>query len=376
MFKNLHELITSMPDEKTCREYLIKERWNGVITCPYCKHEKCYVIEGGKRFKCASKACYKKFSATVGTVMEASNIPLTKWFMGIYLVTAHKRGISSYQLARDLGIAQKNSWFMIHRIREALRSKQGVQLGESKPVEADETFVGGKYANMHLKKRKKIIEENDGNPYANKTTVLGMIEREGKLVAKVIPKKQPHEIGKTIAETVIKGSTLITDTANLYAKITHHYNYLSVNHSIQVYVKNNAHTNSIEGAFSHFKRSIYGTFFQISAKHTQRYCDEFAYKFNSRKIKDSDRFNHALGCIEGRLTYKKLIAVVPQKDIVLTEKPKNRGYGIIQLRDGEIIGQYSSIFEAQQKTGIDRNNIRKACKGERDSAGGYEWIYS
>ena len=128
MFKNLHELITSMPDEKTCRDYIARQRWqDGKAVCPYCSHTHCYVIEGGKRYKCGSKTCYKKFSVTVGTVMEASNIPLNKWLMGIYLVAAHKRGISSYQLAKDLGIAQKNSWFMINRIREALRSKEYIQ---------------------------------------------------------------------------------------------------------------------------------------------------------------------------------------------------------------------------------------------------------
>src|ERR1700688_416247 len=123
MFNNLRELITSMPDEKACRDYLIKERWNGIPVCPYCGYDKCYVIEGGKRFKCGSKACYKKFSVTVGTLMEASNIPLNKWLMAIYLCTAHKKGISSHQLGRDLGIAQKSAWFMLHRIRGMAKAR-------------------------------------------------------------------------------------------------------------------------------------------------------------------------------------------------------------------------------------------------------------
>ena len=121
MFNNLRELIATIPDEKACREYLIKERWNGVIVCPYCSCEKCYVIENGKRFKCGSKACYKKFSVTVGTVFEASNIPLTKWLMALYLCTAHKKGISSYQLGKDVGVAQKSAWFMLHRLREIMK---------------------------------------------------------------------------------------------------------------------------------------------------------------------------------------------------------------------------------------------------------------
>ncbi|MEI9955143.1 MAG: IS1595 family transposase [Ferruginibacter sp.] len=238
MFKNLRELITSMPDETTCRTYLIKERWNGVILCPYCSCERVTVIENGKRFKCNHKDCRKNFSVTVGTIMEASKIPLTKWLTAIYITTAHKRGISSYQLGRDLGLSQKSAWFMLHRIREMLRMKEDVVLGINNPVEADETFIGGKYANMHNSKRKKF----DSNDYfANKTTVLGMIEREGNLVAKVMV-NNATSIPKTIAETVKKEATLITDSSNLYNNISHSYNYHAVNHTIQEYVRDNVHT--------------------------------------------------------------------------------------------------------------------------------------
>ncbi|MBS1510691.1 MAG: IS1595 family transposase [Bacteroidetes bacterium] len=373
MFKNLRELITSMPDEKTCRDYVIKERWNGVISCPYCGCERVTVIEGGKRFKCNHKDCRKNFSCTVGTIMEASKIPLTKWLTAIYLITAHKRGISSYQLGRDLGISQKSSWFMLHRIREMLRIKEDVVLGESQPVEADETHIGGKFANMNNAKRKKYNEI--GNPLENKTTVLGMIEREGNLVAKVVNNSR-IAIPKSIAETVKLNATLITDSSNLYNRIAHGYDYHAVNHSIQEYVRGNAHTNTIEGAFSHLKRMVIGTYYQISSKHTQRYCDEFAYRFNSRKIKDADRFTLTMGRIAGRLTYKALIAATVPKEITLTEKPANRNKGVIQLLDGEIIGQYSSTKQAAKITGFSRTNIAKVCKGIRKSAGGYDWIYA
>lgn len=162
MFTNLIELIKSMPDEQTCRNYIAEQRWGkDRVVCPYCNNEKAYVIEGGKRYKCASKACYKKFSVTVGTIMEASNIPLVKWLTGIYLVSSHKKGISSYQLGRDLGIAQKNSWFMLHRIREMLRCKETVVLGENNPVEVDEMFVGGSISNKHNSKRKLFAANPD-----------------------------------------------------------------------------------------------------------------------------------------------------------------------------------------------------------------------
>jgi len=156
MFNNLHELIASIPDEKSCRDYLIKERWNGVITCPYCGFEKCYVIENGKRFKCASKACYKKFSVTVGTIFEASNIPLNKWFMAGYLALSHKKGISSYQLAKDIGVAQKTAWFMLHRLRQLMKPSEEIKL--SGTVEVDEVYIGGRMKNKHKKVRANYKE--------------------------------------------------------------------------------------------------------------------------------------------------------------------------------------------------------------------------
>lgn len=375
MFNNLRELILSMPTEKACREYLAKQRWaDGKATCPYCGHGKCYSIEDGERYKCASKECYKRFKITVGTIFEASNIPLVKWFTAIYLTTAHKKGVSSYQLGKDIGVTQKSAWFMIHRIREALRNKHTVTLGESYPVEADETFVGGKFGNMHSKRRKKYQES--GDPMANKTTVLGMIERNGELVAKVIPVSNSIMIPKTIAETVKKNATLITDSSNLYNKISHSYNYHAVNHSMQEYVRENIHTNTIEGVFSHFKRMLIGTYHQISSKHTQRYCDEFSFRYNLRKMNDADRFSYALTAVNGRLTYKALVASNKPEQITLDHKPVNRHKGVIQLQDGEIIAHYKSIKEANKLTGINKGTISRACNGKRPMAGGYVWIFA
>lgn len=374
MFNNLRELISSMPDENTCRQYLAKQRWNGNTVCPYCGHSKCYTIEGGKRYKCADKTCFKRFTVTVGTIFEASNVPLNKWFTAIYLCTAHKRGISSYQLAKDIGVTQKTGWFMLHRIREVLRPKNVKVLGLNAPVEADETFVGGKYANMHNKKRIPLLES--GDYFANKTTVLGMIERGGELIANVVPPRNTKELTRNIITHVQKNATLITDSTSVYNNITHSYNYHAVNHSISEYVNGDNHTNTIEGAFSHFKRSIYGTFFQISAKHTQRYCDEFAAKYNSRKIKDADRFVMTIQNAECRLKYKTLVAALPPSVITVNSVTENRNYGIIQLKDGEVIGHYNSIKEAHKKTGLDRHSIRKALKGIYKKTGGFNWIYA
>jgi transposase-like protein len=143
MVKNLKDLMSKFKDEQACRDFMVQQRWNGVPECPYCGHRKSYKIEGGERFKCANQTCYKKYSATVGTVFEASNIPLTTWFPAMYIISAHKKGISSVQLAKDLGVTQKTAWFMLHRIRESLKEDHSEMLGGI--VESDETYMGRKY---------------------------------------------------------------------------------------------------------------------------------------------------------------------------------------------------------------------------------------
>jgi transposase-like protein len=137
MVSNLKELFAQFNDETKCREFLVQKRWNGKPLCPHCTSDKSYVIEGGKRFKCGNPSCYKKYTVTVGTVFEASNIPLTTWFAAMYILSAHKKGISSVQLAKDLGVIQKTAWFMNHRIRESLKEKNSPLL--SGTVEIDET---------------------------------------------------------------------------------------------------------------------------------------------------------------------------------------------------------------------------------------------
>lgn len=173
MFTNLKELIQSMPDENTCRQYLAKQRWpDGKASCPYCGYGKCYDIEKGKRYKCGNPECYKKFSVTVGTVFEASNVPLSKWFMAVYLCINHKKGISSYQLGRDIGVAQKSAWFMLHRVRELMRPKENLKLDNI--VEVDEVYIGGKVGNMS--KHKRTVLRETGLTYNTKTLVMGLVE--------------------------------------------------------------------------------------------------------------------------------------------------------------------------------------------------------
>ncbi len=289
---------------QSCRDYLAKERWNGIVICPYCGYDKCYVIENGKRFKCGSKECYKKFSVTVGTIFHASNIPLNKWFMAVYVLTAHKKGISSYQLGKDIGVSQKSAWFMMHRIREALKEDYPNLLDGT--VEIDETYIGGKMKNKHKEIRNKAHVDNVSHT-ANKTGVMGILERESEIRLKIIDSSKETLKGM-VRKHVNKEATVITDSLISYKGLDKEYKlHEVVNHIEEEFVRGNFHTNSVEGAFSLLKRGIIGIYHQVSIKHLERYCDEFSYRYNNRKMKDADRFNVTLGRIEGRLTYKQLV---------------------------------------------------------------------
>ncbi|HWK06131.1 MAG TPA: IS1595 family transposase [Puia sp.] len=301
MVKNLKDLMTKFQDEAACREFLVQQRWNGEPICPYCGHRKSYRIEGGKRFKCANQTCYKKFSVTVGTIFEASNIPLKTWFAAMYLITAHKKGISSVQLGKNLGVTQKTAWFMLHRIRESL--KENAPLLLTKEVQADEAYFGGKEEFRH--KDKKI-----GNGTLGKTPIVGIIETGGRVVTKVSPVLTKKSITDLILTHVDRKAILVTDSAAHYFKVGKKYDHKTVNHSEGQYKSGQFHTNSIENYWSLLKRGIIGIYHQISSKHLQRYCDEFAYRFNSRKLSDGFRWAITFHQIEGRLTYKTLIANV------------------------------------------------------------------
>ncbi len=380
MFNNLRELILSMPTEQACKDYLFKQRWaDGNIVCPYCSHPKCYVIDKGERYKCADSKCYKRFRITVGTIMEASNIPLVKWFTALYLVTAHKKGISSYQLGKDISVTQRTAWFMLHRIREAMRIKTNDKL--TNVTEIDEVYIGGKVPNMSKSKRKKLRDEQ--NTYNTKTMVMGMLERDGQL--KLMPVHPNYlEMQKTIRQNVDTNADLITDNSSSYINLKKEYaSHEVVNHSAKEYVREgDIHTNSIEGAFSLLKRSIIGIYHQVTPKHLARYCDETAYRYNLRKMTDAQRFAISLTNIEGRLTYKELVNTpVPKR---AANNPLNndkvgvqgRKRPIYQLFDGEIVGSFDSLKQAEELTGVKKERISRVLCGKRVTSGGYQWVYA
>jgi transposase-like protein len=371
-----------MPDEKTCREYVAAQRWEGgKAVCPHCGYGKCYNIEGGKRYKCGSSACYKKFSVITGTIMEASNLPLIKWLTAIYLVSSHKKGISSYQLGRDLEIAQKNAWFVLHRIREMLRVKENVKLDSI--VEVDETYIGGKVPNMSKKKRTYLRET--GNTSNTKTMVMGMIERGGNLkLVHVGGSTTPSNILPVVRNSVDNDAVLITDSLAAYTELAPEYAaHEVVNHSEQEYVRDKVfHTNTIEGAFSLLKRSIIGIYHQVTPKHLSRYCDETMYRYNLRKMTDVQRFNYTMTNIGGRLKYTTLISAPDNKPIlsnkveIKAEYVKSKRRAIKQVLNGEVIAEYPSVREAAKQLKLNASMIRRVLMGQRVSTGGFLWIYA
>lgn len=306
-FNSLLELIEYFKDEQTCVDYFQIKRWNGNPVCPHCNNKVVYKFSDNKRFKCA--ACRKQFTVKVGTIFEDSKIPLRKWFVAVYLITSHKKGISSHQLAKDLKVTQKTAWFMLHRIRFALaqgsfEAPLGNEQGES-IIEVDETFVGGKNKNRHANKK---VENSQGRSVKDKTPVLGMIERGGILKAMQVPDTKSETIQPIIDQEVITGNIVVTDEWWGYKQINAAYEHFCINHANGEYANGLAHTNNIEGFWSLFKRSIIGIYHFVSTKHIQKYVDEAVFRYNTRHINEGVRVRSMLTKTQGRLKYKTLIA--------------------------------------------------------------------
>lgn len=301
-FKNVLQVLDHFKNEATCKEYLVQQRWNGQPICPHCGVDKTpYVTNRG--YKCSDKDCYKKFSVTTGTILENTKISLRYWFATIYLATAHKKGISSLQLSRDLGITQKTAWFLLHRVREMFKVCAPEMLKGM--VEVDETYVGGKNINRHHNKKTKLGQGRGGG---DKVPVIGLAERGGSVKTYVVENTESRVMFPIVTDNVDRSAKLITDSYTSYKSLNKLYNHVTVKHTNYITIGED-HTNTIEGFWSLLKRGIVGIYHQVSPKHLHRYCNEFGYRYNSRQISDCNRFEEAVKNVNNiRLTYEKLIS--------------------------------------------------------------------
>jgi transposase-like protein len=297
--------MKSLHDRKSCREFLEKCRWQGIPICPHCKHqsEKHYRLKTGGEFNGLYKCrdCKKRFTVTIGTIFEGSNVPLEKWFVAIYLFLSHKKGISSIQLSKDIDVTQKTAWAMLHKIRCNLNDATVDNLSEclDGEVQVDETYIGGK--------TKGRIWQNQGRSLKQKIPVVGLLT-DDKVITFVVRHADCNTLQGIINFIVKPGATVVTDGLHSYRGIDIFYNHQVVIHSKGNYVnKEGFHTNGIEGFWSHLKRGIKGIYHVVSHKHLQKYCNEFAYRYSTRKISDGERFMQFITSIHKRLSYSNLI---------------------------------------------------------------------
>ena len=302
--KSLQEAIIYFSNPDNCIDYLAIRRWpDGKVTCPTCGSEKVKFNPNRRLWQCSTHHAKRQFSVKVGTVMEDSAIPLDKWMVATWLIANCKNGVSSYEIARDVKVTQKSAWFMLHRIRLAMQDDFfGSKLGGE--VEVDETFIGGKARNMHVSKRQRRITGTGGK---DKTAVMGILERGGKIRTAIVPNRRKSALQAEVRDHVEAGAALYTDALLSYEGLATDYAHQVVDHATQ-YVDGRVHTNGLENFWSLLKRGISGTYVSVEPFHLFRYLDEQMFRFNNRKdLDDAGRFNLAVSQIVGkRLTFAEL----------------------------------------------------------------------
>jgi hypothetical protein len=307
--KTLQEAIIYFADFENCKNFVVNYlRWtDGVVKCPRCNSEKVFWIEKERVWKCYGKHDHAKFSMKTGTVMEDSAISVDKWLVALWLIVNCKNGISSCEMAKDLGITQKSAWFLNHRIRMAVHGGSFEKL--SGHVEADETFIGGKARNMHVAQKQRRIT---GTGTKDKTAVMGILERgkdgKSRVRTSVIENRKKKAIQSEVRKHVEAGSALYTDFLLSYEGLAGEYAHKVVDHAVEYVRDNVVHTNGLENYWALLKRTISGTYVSVEPFHLFRYLDEQAYRFNNRdkELTDFDRFKLAASQMLGkRLTWNE-----------------------------------------------------------------------
>ena len=299
---SMFEFLNFIPDEESAVRYIEQLRWTGSPECPKCGSDNVASCKNAKPMPYRCRTCRQHFSVRTNTVMAQANISLRMFLYAVYLLTTHRKGIPSRELARELGVTPKSAWFLSHRIRTALKQKQGILSG---PVEVDETYVGGKEHNKHESKKLKM-----GRGPVGKTPVIGARSRDcGKVQARPIANTGHAELHDFVNQTVEKGGTVYTDDHRGYVGLSTTRKHGSVRHSAKEYVKGEIHTNSIESFWALFKRGHYGVYHQMSPKHLNRYVDEFSTRLNMRLLDTMSKVEIVVvGSIDRTMPYKELIS--------------------------------------------------------------------
>ena len=295
-FNSVISLTSYFNSNDKCKQAIIQSRWSdGDVVCPYCGSHHCVTRKDGK-FRC--KSCGKNFSCLVGTIFENTKLPLIKWFLAMYFISSHKKGISSYQLARNIEVTQNTAWYMLQKVRLLYPQTDAESFNGT--VECDEVYIGGKEKWKHKSMR---TPKTQGRSTKTKTPVFGMMERSEFINKKgevesityvhaiVVENTNRATLQPIIQQFVAEGSRVITDELHAYHGLSLlGYDHDIVNHGAEEYANGDVFTNSIEGFWSHFRRMIVGCYHDVSDEHLQSYIDEAVYRWNTRKMSESERF--------------------------------------------------------------------------------------
>ena len=303
--RSLQQAIRYFSDPAVCQDFVAQMRWpDGKATCQRCGSLDAYYIKTRRIWQC--KDCKRQFSVKIGTIFERSPIGLEKWLTAVWLLTSAKNGISSYELHRAIEVTQKTAWFMMHRIRLAMHTGSFEKM--SGEVEVDETFIGGRARFMHKSRKARALA-------LGKVVVMGLLERHGpkghsRVRTTVVPNTRKYRLQSEVYNTVEDGTRVYSDELKSYDGLNGPYIHEVINHA-ETYVRDNVHTNGMENFWSLLKRSIKGTYVSIEPFHLFRYLDEHAFRFNTRKATDAERFKALASLLAGRrLTYKQLTGKV------------------------------------------------------------------
>lgn len=298
-FNSLISLVNHFNSDKRCRDFITEQRWGKEVVCPFCGCKHVYVCgNGDNQFKC--KECHKRFSCLVGTIFENTKLPLQKWFMAMYLISSHKKGISSHQLARDIQVTQKTAWFILHKVRTMFSQYDDVALEGD--VEIDEMYLGGRETNKHESKK---TAKTQGRSTKTKTPIFGMVSRNGEVRAIKVENTQASTLVPIIKQFVADNAHIYTDELNAYTALDRDgYQHDVIHHGAKEFSRDGITTNSIEGFWGHFKRTVFGTYHFVSKAYLQQYVNEAVYRYNTRKDSESQRLADMFRRVVGRVRYK------------------------------------------------------------------------